>query len=44
MAIITPICRNVQGVFERYRVVIKWGEYDLFRLNLSSSNGELAIR
>jgi hypothetical protein len=25
-AIITPICRNVQDVFECYRVVIKWGK------------------
>ena len=25
-AIITPICRNVKDVFERYRAVIKWGQ------------------
>ena len=34
-AIITPICKNVQGVFESYRVVIKWGKYSLFRLNIT---------
>jgi hypothetical protein len=34
-AIITPICRNVQDVFECYRDVIKWGECDLFRLKAS---------
>jgi hypothetical protein len=28
-AIITPIYGNVQGVFERYLVVIKWGEQGL---------------